>query len=203
MDEPDQRAIVGYSVSDPEARAEWIALVRGLSAWIDAEGLRDKVVFHGTSLGKLRKIRRGGMEPTDISLASEPFGGPDAGSFWGDVHTAAAYAEDTVKERSNGKGKPVLVAVLAETLERDCLLYPDLATLDFPLKGLTRLDDPAVSEAWLNGFRGMDWRDGLRDLGAIVATHQWALDPDDIFHADGLEAVQEWYARTAGPVRRA
>lgn len=195
MEEPDQRDIVGYSLVDPEARNRWIALVRGLSQWIDDEGLKDKVVFHGTSRRLLAKILEDGLEPTDVELAVGPLSGMFQGSFWGDVQTAAAYAEDTVKEREGkgepGCGEPVLIAVLTDRLEKDCLLYPDLATLDFPMKGLTRLDDPEVQEDWLKGFMDKDWRDGLRDLGAIVATHEFYLDPDDFFVVDSLDAVKE------------
>jgi len=195
MVELDQREIVGYSLVDPEARDRWISLVRGISRWIEETGQKDKVVFHGTSRRLLPRILEEGMEPTDVELAVGPLEGMVQGSFWGDVHTASAYAEDTVFEREGkgepGLGEPVLLAVRTDSLEEDCLLYPDLATLDFPMKGLTRLDEPEVQEAWIKGFRGMDWRDGLRDLGAIVATHDFYLDPDDFFVADSLDAVKE------------
>lgn len=138
------------------------------------------------------------MEPTDASLAVDVPRGLANGSFWGDVHTAAAYAEDTVHERDCG-GEPVLLAILTETLEADCAVYPDLATVDFPLEGLTRLGDPGVRDRWNEGFRDMDWRDGLRDLGAIVATHDLPLSPSGLVVADSLETVKEMTAVAARP----
>lgn len=174
--EPDQIEIAGYSLRNEEARAQWRSLLEEVSAWMEDNRLGTQIVFHGTSKKRLAAILEEGMRPTDVDIAVQ--GDADLGSFWGNVRTAAAYAEDTAKERDGSV--PVLLAVRVEVLERDCELYPDLATLDFPLKGLTRLCVPGVYEKWMNDEGELSWRDSLVDLGAIVAAHDFYLAADDI-----------------------
>lgn len=117
-----------------------------------------------------------GMEPVDLGFALGLHDDDCAsGSYWGTILTASAYAEDTVKERDEG-GIPAIIGIRTCDLLRFCDLFPDGNTLDFPLKGLTRLEDESISEKWVNGFRDLDWKESLLDLSAIVAIHQFPLE---------------------------
>lgn len=183
--EPDQRDIVGYSIRDRNRRERWIALVRGIADFVD--GWRHEVVFHGTSDRCLESIMARGMAPTDTEHATD---GHPLGSFWGDVYTASSYAEDTVKHR--GGGYPVLIAARTADLLACCeTLVPDLATLDYPLKGLTRLDDTDVYSRWVDGqgYRRLGWRDALEDLRAVVAVHRKPVGPEVFVVVDSLEVI--------------
>jgi len=175
MSEPDQRDIIGYSIADEDERKEWNALIRFIADWIEENDLSNAIVFHGTSSGRAEDIMQNGMNPTDATFATND--ADSEGSFWGDVYTAAAYAEDTVQER-DGDGRPVLLMAYTDDLEELCELAPDLATMDFPLKGLTRLSDDDVMQKWLAHHTTLSWRDSLTDLGAIVALHEFELDPN-------------------------
>jgi hypothetical protein len=111
-----------------------------------------------------------GIQPSEVDLAVDvSVQGVVEGSFWGTVRTAAAYAEDTAKERDGGS--PALIAIRSSDIIRLADLLPDLQTLDFPLKGLTRLDEREVLERWEANHAEMDWRRSLDDLGAVVALH--------------------------------
>lgn len=176
-DEPDQTTIVGYSIDDPDRKAQWIALVRAVAEMVDETGQACEIVFHGTSLKRARDILVNGLRPTDIHVAVAPENGEDQGSFWGDVQTAAAYAEDTVKERDGG-GLPVLLAARTSGLASSYAMRPDLATLDFPLKGLTRLGDEQAAERWRGDSASRTWQDSLADLGAVVVIHDADMPPD-------------------------
>jgi hypothetical protein len=192
--EPDQREIIGYSIRGKARRERWIAGVRGIAALVKENGWQHEVVFHGTSEKHLPFIASQGVRPTDAGLATE---GHALGSFWGDVDTAAAYAEDTVKHR--GGNRPVLLAArTADLLDRCEALVPDLSTLDFPLKGLTRLDDAHVYARWVDGhgYRSLGWRDALDDLSALVAVHGEPISPDAFAVVDSPEAVTSLLERT-------
>ena len=199
MSEPDQRDIIGYSLKDPQSKQAWIELISKIQDWLRDNDLEEDILFHGTSLSRAEDILKYGFNPTDITLSVTQEMGYDAGSFWGNVLTASAYADDTCENR-NPDSRPVLLAVSAEALEEECLLYPDLATLDMPLKGLTKLDDPEISELWLSTFSVdydspediLTWEDGLRDLGAIVAVHDVIL-PQEMFHkVDSFETFLDF-----------
>lgn len=195
--EPNQRVIIGYSISNQDARKEWVDLIEGIAAWISEHDLKHEVIFHGTSTVRMKEIMRFGMAPTDISHATIPQSDDRNGSFWGDVHTAAAYADDTCKYRNPGS-RPCLLMTFAEDLARDYDLYPDLATLDGPLKGLTKLDDPDVRSKWDNRYNAdewnvgqhLPWEESLDDLGAIIAAHEDYINPDDIFVIRSIEAFK-------------
>lgn len=175
--EPNQREIVGYSFTDDAKKAAWIDLVHSIAKWIDDNNLSSDIVFHGTSTKRSRDILKHGMRPTDITHAIAEGSLNDTGSFWGDIYTASAYAEDTIKERDPGYEPVLLIARTAE-LEEAFNLQPDLATLDFPLKGLTKLDDKDLANEWLHHHRMKTWAQGLSDLGAIIAIHDEYLDPE-------------------------
>lgn len=171
-----------------EVRTSWVTAVRGLSADLVHRGLEEDFLFHGTSTKALKNIRATGFDPTDVSLAVPDFPGQFGGSFWGAATTALSYALDTSEERHPGS-EPVIIAVKRASLEGECLLVPDLATLDFPIDGLTRLEEPGVRERWEENDYDLPWEDGLRDLGAIVALHDVPLSDEDFLVLDSPEHV--------------
>lgn len=175
--EPNQREIIGYSIKDENKKAQWIDLIKSIAKWVEDNNLAHDVVFHGTSSRRALNILENGMKPTDITHAISEGSLNDTGSFWGDVHTASAYAEDTIAERDPDSIPVLLMAYTAE-LEEDFDLRPDLATLDFPLKGLTKLDEKEVYDNWINNHRTLTWKQSLNELGAIIAVHDHILDPD-------------------------
>ena len=174
--EPNQREIVGYSFTDDAKKSAWIDLVHSIAKWVEDNNLSNEVIFHGTSNTRADDILENGMVPTDIIHAIAAGSFNDAGSFWGDIHTAAAYAEDTVAERDPGS-EPVILMANVPDLEAEFQLLPDLATLDFPMKGLTKLDDQAVYDNWINNHRTLAWQQSLAELGAIIAVHDEPLPP--------------------------
>ena len=170
---------LGYSFTDETSKAAWRALVSSINARIAETDIEDEVLFHGTSSVALERIIAVGFEPTDISHAVADGDIHRDGSFWGDLMTAAAYAEDTVAERHPGS-TPVILAIPVAALEADCQLFSDGATFDFPLDGLTRLDDPDVLARWSESGCDLPWRESLADLGAVVAAHQFVIPAEDI-----------------------
>lgn len=174
--EPNQRDIIGFSFDNEEKRAKWIDLVKTIANWVEDNDLAHSFVFHGTSSKRAADILEDGMKPTDITHAISEGSLNDTGSFWGDIYTASAYAEDTIKERDPGYEPVLLIARTAE-LEEEYDLRPDLATLDFPLKGLTKLEDKELADDWINHHSMKTWPQGLSDLGAIIAIHDGYLDP--------------------------
>lgn len=171
----------GYSISDAAERTRWRDLVEAVRKRISDSGLEDVVLFHGTSERALDGILMEGMEPIECSHAL-PDGYRDEceyGSFWGSVDTAAAYADDTAAER-HPDSLPVIIAIAVSMLESDCLIVPDGATVDFPLEGLTRLDDPVVAAYWSEFGPDRPWRESLRDLGAVVAVHDFNIPLEDM-----------------------
>lgn len=171
---------LGYSISDTDKKRDWIEFVTSLNDMVNSRNLHDSIVFHGTSTKALEKIRREGLEPTDISGALTDACVFDDGTFWGDLFTAVAYAEDTAFERHPGSA-PALIAISTKALESDCILLVDGATIDFPEPGLTLLDDPEVQGRWQGSeFDDTDWRASLADLGAIVAVHQFYIPPEEL-----------------------
>jgi len=191
---------LGYSISDTEKKRQWIEFVTALNDIMNSQGLHDSIVFHGTSTKALKKIRREGLEPTDISEALTDAYVFEDGTFWGDLFTAVAYAEDTAFERHPGSA-PALIAISTKALENDCILLVDGATIDFPEPGLTRLDDPEVQGRWEGGdFDYMDWRASLADLGAIVAVHQFYIPPDELTFVSATDDLERLISRLAdGP----
>ncbi|MTH95303.1 hypothetical protein [Roseibium sp. RKSG952] len=149
-----------------------------MEEFLFCEDLLQFVVFHGTSSKVLDVIMTQGLSPTDVTAAVRADIGWDSGSFWGTPRTATAYAIDTAKERHPG-WEPVLLAAPISILEAQCQLVCDGATIDFPLKGLTRLEEPGVFEKWRSAGFDLPWRESLIDLGAIVALHDFHLDIED------------------------
>ena len=182
--EPDQRDIIGFSIADPIEKDRWKGLVSDVERFLEEHGLTEEVLFHGTSARRADAILEDGLAPTDLDLAvieDEDLGG----SFWGTVRSAAAYAEDTAKERD--ACSPVLIMACVSDLERWAELRPDLATLDFPLKGLTRLDEDGVMDRWVAGYAGFSWQDGLRDLRAVIAIHDYPVPECYMIRIDRFE----------------
>lgn len=187
MSEPDQREIIGYSIKDPQKKQGWIQLIADIEVWIKENDFADQILFHGTSRTRAKDICKSGLKPTDIKHSVAPHSTDAVGSFWGTVRTAAAYADDTCFYR-NQRSQPCLLMVASEDLEEDCRLYPDLATLEMPLKGLTKLDDPDVSQRWMTAHdndewsedNALSWRQSIQDLGAIIAVHDFDLPPSII-----------------------
>lgn len=169
----------GYSLPEGEERDSWLAAVAAVRRRVSHPDAAEELLFHGTSSTALEGILSRGLEPTEIELARLSPGMGDLGSFWGSFDTALAYAEDTACERHPGS-RPVVLAVSSAWLERECLLGPDGATLDFPLAGLSRLDDPAVVADWAAAGAEKSWRDGLRDLSAVVAAHDFVLPAHEL-----------------------
>lgn len=190
---------LGYSLLEGALKDEWIGLVTRLRALSQQIALTDHYVFHGTSARIGQLIMDGGMTPTVVSHAVPAGVTRTRGSFWGDVEAAVSYAEDTVFERE-GCGSPtldnppILIAVPIRSLEERFPLFPDLATLEAPVDGLTKLDQPGVSEFWWANYDQLGWKESLRDLGAIVALHKNPVRLKDAFMLSGpdeLVAIEE------------
>jgi hypothetical protein len=192
----DVRDRVGYSIDDPVAKASWIALVTSIRQYFVDNALQDKIVFHGTSQKRAKKILAEGMKPTDVSFAVWDQCEQGAGSFWGSIDAAVSYAEDTASERDPGS-KPVLLAVRLSDLEQVCDLRCDGASLDFPLKGLTRLSEPEIEEKWSGDISLRSWKESLFDLGAVVAIHDDFLEIDFIEIVDDFEILKEMQEKTS------
>ncbi|MCV9964204.1 hypothetical protein OIU34_20170 [Pararhizobium sp. BT-229] len=171
----------GYSIPDPHERALWRDLVVGIRQRISEGNFEETVLFHGTSERALERILLDGMEPVECSHALPPDCRDDCeyGSFWGNIDTAATYADDTAAER-HPDSLPVIIAIRVSTLENDYRIVPDGATVDFPLKGLTRLDDPEVAAYWSDFGLDRHWPESLRDLGAVVAIHDFTIPIEDM-----------------------
>lgn len=170
----------GYSIPDLDDRARWRGLLEGIRQRMSEGDLEEVVLFHGTSERALERIMIDGMEPVECSQALPPDLRDDCnGSFWGTIDTAAAYADDTATER-HPDSLPVIIAIRVSTLENDCQIVPDGATVDFPLKGLTRLSDPEVAAYWSEFGLDRHWRESLRDLGAVVALHDFTIPVVDM-----------------------
>lgn len=168
--------------------AEWRALLTSIKEMIEEHGLGGSVVFHGTSTKWLKDIQEDGLCPSDLGDAyfkkhidfDDPDFGPE-GTFWGQLATAAWYAEDTVMERDNGETWPILIAADAFELSLDYPLYPDRASLEGPVdKSLPVSTDEKLAETWWKRGARFNWERGLEDLGAIFAVHTEYLDNDKI-----------------------
>lgn len=193
----------GYSITDPVERKRWRGLIEALRQRIADDGLSDVVLFHGTSERALERIAAQGMEPVECSHALPPDcrDVEEYGSFWGNIDTAAAYADDTAAER-HPDSLPVIIAIPVSTLEADCRIVPDGATVDFPLKGLTRLDDPSVAAYWSEYDIDRTWRESLRDLGAVVAIHDFLIPVEDMAIVRSIDDFERLLARTHAPLQQ-
>lgn len=185
--EPDQREIIGYSIDCLKKKLVWTELVSQIEKFLTEQNALFDIVFHGTSNIRASSILDYGMEPTDLSHAT--LNGRSMGSFWGNVRTAASYAEDTSKWRES-IAEPTLLAVRTDQLYNDFELLPDYATVDFPLKGLTQLDDPEVLDFWYNQEIEHTWQKSLAHLGAFTVAHESEIDPAIIFQIESLEDVE-------------
>lgn len=172
----------GYSIPGPVERDRWAALIAEINGRLASEERCSKFLFHGTSARALETIAVEGLKPTDIdhAIIGENEDLYDLGSFWGDVITAAAYAEDTVSGR-HSDSHPVILAIPVSELERDYLLFPDGAAIEDPLlPELTRLHEPGVMERWRKNNFNLSWKESLRDAGAIVAVHDSFIPLSDL-----------------------
>ncbi|MCZ7862548.1 hypothetical protein O9X98_14330 [Agrobacterium salinitolerans] len=171
----------GYSIPDAEERALWRSLVEGVRQRVSERNLDEVILFHGTSERAVERIMQHGMAPVECShaLPSDRRDVDEYGSFWGTIDTAAAYADDNAAERHRDS-RPVIIAIRVSILENDCRIVPDGATVDFPLKGLTRLDDPEVAAYWCDFGHDHQWHESLRDLGAVVALHDFLIPIEDL-----------------------
>lgn len=171
----------GYSIPDPAERKQWRELVEAVRQRISESGLEDAVLFHGTSERALQRISIDGMESVECSHALPPDCRhvEEYGSFWGNIDTAAAYADDTAAER-HPDSLPVIIAIPVSTLEADCRIVPDGATVDYPINGFTRLDNPEVEAYWSEPGVDRSWRESLRDLGAVLVIHDFNIPAEDL-----------------------
>mgnify|MGYP001470690550 FL=1 len=168
-------------------RQEWIGLLNEIDRTIRECGLQEEILFHGTTIGKARSILKSGMRPTD---AFELFDGEEMtseGSFWGTIRTAAWYAEDSSIHRKGGR--PAIIACPVSFLQTYTTLAADIPSRDFPVPGLTRLEDPAVAARWPNG-QYRTWQESLEDLGSVTALHDYELSLDAAVIADDIESFQ-------------
>lgn len=188
---------VGYSIADPIARSEWRGMIAAIKRTLIENGLGEEIVFHGTSSKALALIEDEGISPTDIGHACPVKGSYLDGSFWGNILTAASYAEDTAAERHPGS-LPVVIAVRTATLEADGLLLADAATFEYPNDGLTKLGDPEIMKRWVESGCDLPWHESLEDLGAIVATHQHCIPPEDFVVIRGMNDLQNLLAAMPG-----
>jgi hypothetical protein len=183
----------GYSIPDVEERGRWRALIEEVRQRVAAGNLEEVVLFHGTSQQALERILLDGMEPVDCSQAMPPTCRDvyEHGSFWGSIDTAAAYADDTASER-HPDSLPVIIAIRVSTLEDSCRIVADGATVDWPLKGLTRLDDPKVAAYWSDFGIDRSWHESLRDLGAVVALHDLIIPAEDMTVIRSIEDLESF-----------
>jgi hypothetical protein len=178
---------IGHSLPDATQRRSWIELVSAISALVKEQGLSEEILFHGTTIGKARQILRKGMQPTD-AFEFGPYGEEMcSGSFWGTVETAAWYAEDSSLHRKGGR--PAIIACPVSFLQTYATLGADIPTRDFPIPGLTLLDDPDVAAHWPNE-QARSWQESLRDLGAVTAIHDYDLSLDVAILVDEIESLE-------------
>jgi hypothetical protein len=176
----------GHSFSNPRRRGDWIELLNGIQSFIEERGLQEEILFHGTTIGKARSILRRGMRPTD---AFELFDGEEMsaeGSFWGSIRTAAWYAEDSSIHRKGGRA--AIIACPTSFLQIYSTLSADIPSRDFPVPGLTMLEDPETATRWGNGTP-RTWQESLADLGAVTAIHDYELSLDQAAIVDDIESL--------------
>lgn len=188
--EADVRDSHGYSIGDPIAKAGWIELITSIRSFLEENDLTQEIVFHGTSARRAQLIVENGMKPTEVEHAVWSRSQAAWGSFWGTIDAAASYAEDAASIRDAGE-LPVILAVPVAELAAACELLPDGATFDFPMKGLTKLDDPQILEKWHQQHATLDWDTSLKELGAIVALHQKNLKLQAIAIVGDLDTLKE------------
>jgi hypothetical protein len=176
----------GHSFSNPHKRDNWIELLNGIQTFIDERGLQEEILFHGTTIGKARSILKHGMRPTD---AFELFDGEEMsseGSFWGSIRTAAWYAEDSSIHRKGGRA--AIIACPTSFLQIYSTLGADIPSRDFPVPGLTMLEDPETAARWGDGML-RTWQESLADLGAVTAIHSYDLSLDQAVIVDDIESL--------------
>ncbi|TLX15994.1 hypothetical protein [Rhizobium sp. MHM7A] len=175
--------------------AEWRTLLDAIKEMIEEHGIEKSVVFHGTSTKWLKNIQEDGLCPTELGDAyfkkridyDDPDFGPE-GSFWGQLSTAAWYAEDTVAERDNGETQPILIVADAFELSLEYPLYPDRASLEGPVdQSLPVSTDEKLADTWWKRGARFNWERGLEELGAIFAVHTDYLDNDKIGIVQDIE----------------
>jgi hypothetical protein len=176
-----------HTQGKPE-NSEWRALLAAIKETVEEHALEGTVVFHGTSTKWLSDIQEDGLCPTELGDTyfkkhidfDDPDFGPE-GTFWGQLNTAAWYAEDTVTERDNGVTHPMLIVADVFELSLEYPLYPDRASLEGPVdKTLPVSTDKTLAETWWKRGARFNWNKGLEELGAIFAVHTDYLDNDKI-----------------------
>jgi hypothetical protein len=190
----DVRDRLGYSISEPSAKTSWIAMVVAIREYLSENDLAGEFLFHGTSSVRAEKILLEGLAPTDVEFAVWDQCAAKSGSFWGSIDAAACYAEDTAFERNPGS-LPVILAVRSGDLASRFDVRCDGATLDFPMRGLTRLDDAAVEEKWQGNIANMTWETSLSELGAVVVIHDQPISDEGIELIATFEDAKEMFEK--------
>lgn len=156
----------------------WAELTNEIAEIIASEQLTTHVAFHGTSTHALHApegLRRVGMRPTRVAHAYfdrktlDLHGGN--GSFWGQLKTAAWYAESDVLDIYQS-GRPVLIAAATDVLACKYPLHPDRATLDAPVDATLREALRGRADDWYKHHSTLGWEQALREIGAIFAVHE-------------------------------
>lgn len=177
----------GHSFSNPRRRGEWIDLLNGIQTLIDERGLHEEILFHGTTIAKARSILKHGMRPTDAFELHDGEEISAAGSYWGSIRTAAWYAEDSSIHRKGGRA--VIIACPTSFLQIYSTLSADIPSRDFPVPGLTMLEDPETAARWDNGVH-RTWQESLADLGSVTALHDYDLPLDMALIVDEVESLE-------------
>ncbi len=181
---------------------EWKTLILGVRELLEEHGLDQSVVFHGTSTKWIEDIQADGLCPTELGDAyfkkRVDFDDPDfgeEGTFWGQLNTAAWYAEDTVVERDNSDTQPVLVVADALELSLEYPLYPDKASLEGPVDNTLPVStSPDLAASWWKSGARFKWEKGLKELGAIFAVHTDYLDDTKIGIIRSIDDFKDFLA---------
>ncbi|NTF17185.1 hypothetical protein G6L37_01915 [Agrobacterium rubi] len=178
---------LGLKIASEDDRHEWIALVTAISDRIDEAGMAEDILFHGTTIRQARSILRHGMRPTDaFEVLHDGEETMTQGSFWGTVRTAAWYAEDKSFHRGD---RPALIACPVGFLQTYSTLGIDIPSRDFPVPGLTQLEDPGTAARWATGMT-RTWQDSLSDIGSVTALHEEILPLDAALIMHGIESLE-------------
>lgn len=178
---------IGLKITDERERRDWISLVTAIADRIEEAGLSEEILFHGTTVEKARAIMSNGMRPADaFEVLPDGTESMTEGSFWGTVGTAAWYAEDKSFYRGES---PVLLACPVGFLQTYSILGIDIPSRDFPIPGLTPMEDPEVARRWATGMR-RTWQDSLSDIGSVTALHDYDLSLDAAVIVDEIESLE-------------
>lgn len=177
---------IGHSIRNTASRTRWIAMLEEVAEYVTREGLQEEILFHGTTLSRARSILLNGMHPTEAWEETDEGEMPCDGSFWGTLLTAAWYADDSAANRSGGA--PTIIACPTSFIDTYASLRIDIPTRDFPVPGLTMIDDEQFSQRWAVGQK-RDWRDSLADLGSCAALHDYDMPLNPAVILIGSESI--------------